>query len=211
MTIKQIYRIILAFIGLLGITLQILKDGFGMLLYYTVLSNLLVLIFLLYLIYREYYSIKTTTLFLRIKGGITMAIAITFIVYHFLLSPYVSSTDYWNLKNFIVHYIVPLGFILDTLYFDDNPRYKVLDPIIWTTIPLSYFALSLCNGLLFKLPIPGSPDSPYPYYFININKYGVNGVIKNSAFIFFGYLIFGYILIVVKSIISKLKKDKTIF
>lgn len=67
MTIKQIYRIILASIGLLGITLQILKDGFGMLLYYTVLSNLFVLICLLYLIYSEYYSIKTTTLFFTNK------------------------------------------------------------------------------------------------------------------------------------------------
>ena len=43
MTISRFYRILLALCGLVGVSIQIHDDGWGMLLYYTVLSNILVL------------------------------------------------------------------------------------------------------------------------------------------------------------------------
>ena len=42
MTISRFYRILLALCGLVGVSIQIHDDGWGMLLYYTVLSNILV-------------------------------------------------------------------------------------------------------------------------------------------------------------------------
>ena len=38
MTISRFYRILLALCGLVGVSIQIHDDGWGMLLYYTVLS-----------------------------------------------------------------------------------------------------------------------------------------------------------------------------
>lgn len=198
MSKKYYFRLLLALIGSLGVILQIAKDGFGMLLYYTVLSNLLVIFFLCYCLHREKRNIMENQYFYRLKGGVTMAITITFIVYHFLLSPFVKAEDFWNLRNFIVHYIVPIGFILDTLLVDIKKQYKWFDPLIWTIIPLLYFAFALLNGLVLKLAVPGAPDSPFPYYFINITKYGLLGVTKNSLFIFIGYIVFGYFLNLVK-------------
>ena len=46
-----IYRIILFILAFLGVYLEITKYGVGMLMYYTVLSNLLVLLFTGYLVY----------------------------------------------------------------------------------------------------------------------------------------------------------------
>ena len=46
-----IYRIILFILAFLGVYLEITKYGVGMLMYYTVLSNHLVLIFTGYLVY----------------------------------------------------------------------------------------------------------------------------------------------------------------
>ena len=45
-----IYRIILFILAFLGVYLEITKYGVGMLMYYTVLSNLLVLLFTGYLV-----------------------------------------------------------------------------------------------------------------------------------------------------------------
>ena len=42
MTISRFYRILLALCGFVGVSIQIYDDGWGMLLYYTVLSNILV-------------------------------------------------------------------------------------------------------------------------------------------------------------------------
>ena len=84
-----IYRIILFILAFLGVYLEITKYGVGMLMYYTVLSNLLVFLFTGYLVYlmmRPGDAWKTPKI-LRIKGGVTMSIMITCVVYHLLLAP----------------------------------------------------------------------------------------------------------------------------
>lgn len=119
--IVRLYRSILFVLGLLGLSLQLYKYGPGMLLYYTILSNLAVTGFLgfsLYLMSKRQQAILQGTNWLRFKGGLTVMILITFIIYHFFLAPLVKVQAYWNLENFLVHYILPLGFVLDTLHFD---------------------------------------------------------------------------------------------
>ena len=54
MTISRFYRILLALCGLVGVSIQILDDGWGMLLYYTVLSNILVFSSLIFFIIYDF-------------------------------------------------------------------------------------------------------------------------------------------------------------
>ncbi|MGT2836278.1 Pr6Pr family membrane protein [Streptococcus macacae] len=200
MTKTQIFRSFIALLGIIGVSIQIKQSGFGMLLYYTTLSNVLVFSFLIYLIYKEAKSgaIKTDPKLLRLKGGITMAIMITFLVYHFLLAPRVKAHDYYTLRNFLVHYIVPLSLMVDTLILDRQRIYRWFDPITWTSLPLIYFAFALFNGLVLKWTIPGSADNPFPYFFININKYGVGYVAVNTIGIAIAYLAVGYLFLFIK-------------
>lgn len=200
MSTPLIYRLVLVFLGLLGVSLQVLKDGPGMLLYYTILSNLLVTIFTFYLVVREARKGKKAGSrgVERAKGGVTMAILITFTIYHFMLAPLVTAEQYWNVRNFLVHYIVPLGFMLDTLFWDSRKRYRWFDPLAWTLIPLAYSVFGILNGLIFRLGVPHSPDSPFPYFFINVTKYGWAQVAQNSAGIFVSYVLGGYALLLIK-------------
>ena len=103
------------FSGIYRVYLEITKHGgFGMLLYYTVLSNLLVTIFTGYLLRvmsRSGENWQSPTL-LRLKGGVTMSIMITCVIYHFMLAPI--ATDFYRVENFLCHYIVPLWFLADT-------------------------------------------------------------------------------------------------
>ena len=73
-------RVLLFLAAFTGVYLEITKHGgFGMLLYYTVLSNLLVTIFtgfLLRVMSRSGENWQSPTL-LRFKGGVTMSIMIT--------------------------------------------------------------------------------------------------------------------------------------
>ncbi len=200
----KIYRILIALCGIVGISMQIYQDGFGMLLYYTVISNLIVVSFLLYII--KCGDIQQNNKILRFKGAVTMIIAITFIVYHFLLAPKAKPIDYWNVRNFLVHYIAPIGFILDTIIFDPKKQYRLTDPLFWTTVPVLYCILAIVNGLVIKLNVPNSPDSPFPYFFININKFGIEKVILNIVSIAIGYIIVGYVLYVLKRFIGKVNK-----
>ena len=196
-------RIFLFLAAFTGVYLEIAKHGgFGMLLYYTVLSNLLVAIFTLYLLKvmsRLGENWQRLSL-LRLKGGVTMSIMITCVIYHFLLAPI--ATNFYTLENFLCHYIVPLWFLADTLFFDKQSQYKIWDPVVWTILPLLYMIFALFNGLVLKLDIPNSKVSPFPYFFLNVNK-GWDVVFKWCLIIFVAYMVAGFIFYLIKQIKRK--------
>ncbi|MGT2925030.1 Pr6Pr family membrane protein [Streptococcus caviae] len=200
------FRIFIALAGIIGVSIQIKQSGWGMLLYYTTLSNVLVFSFLIYLIIRETKNQSCDSRLLRLKGGVTMIIVMTFMVYHFILAPKVRAYDYYTLRNFLVHYVLPLGMIADTLIVDRPRVYRWFDPLIWTGFPLVYFALALVNGLIVKWEVPGSADSPFPYFFINVTKYGFQSVLINALSIALIYLFLSYSLVGIKYFIGSRKR-----
>ena len=196
-------RVLLFLAAFTGVYLEITKHGgFGMLLYYTVLSNLLVMIFTGYLLRvmsRSGENWQSPTL-LRLKGGVTMSIMITCVIYHFMLAPI--ATDFYRVENFLCHYIVPLWFLADTLFFDKQGQYKIWDPVLWTILPLVYMIFALFNGLVLKLPVPNSKVSPFPYFFLDVAK-GWDVVIKWCLIIFVAYMVAGFIFYLIKQIKRK--------
>lgn len=209
MTKTQLYRSLLAILGSIGIGLSLYDNGFGMLLYYTTLSNVLIIAFLIYLVLWEkrYGDSNQSEQLLRQKAAVTMAIAITFLVYHFLLAAKASPEEFYRFRNMIVHYLVPIGVIMDTLLLDRTKVYKWFDPLTWTLLPIAYFIFAIFNGLVLQWPIPGAKDSPFPYFFINMNTYGSLGVLKNAFAILIAYLMIGYGLLGVKTILGRKTKD----
>ena len=205
MNLKFIFysRVLLFLAAFTGVYLEITKrGGFGMLLYYTVLSNLLVTVFTAYLLYvmRRSGENWQSQCLLRLKGGVTMSIMITCVIYHFMLAPI--ATDFYRLENFLCHYIVPLWFLADTLLFDKQGQYKIWDPVLWTILPLVYMLFALFNGLVLKLPVPNSKVSPFPYFFLDVAK-GWDVVIKWCLIIFAAYMVAGFIFYLIKQIKRK--------
>ena len=192
-------RCLLAALALLGTSIQLIKYGPGMMMYYTVQSNLLVSLFALYMLgaMRQGKDLQSPS-FLRIKAAVTMSIMITFVIYHFMLAPL--ATDFWRVENMLCHYITPLYFFFDTLLVDRQRQYQLLDPLRWTALPLLYMAFALLNGLVLKWPIPDAKDSPFAYYFLNVHKYGWSYVLTHAVVIFLAYLLAGYLLYFIKTI-----------
>ena len=192
-------RCLLAALALLGTSIQLIKYGPGMMMYYTVQSNLLVSLFALYMVWamRQGKDLQSPS-FLRIKAAVTMSIMITFVIYHVMLAPL--ATDFWRVENMLCHYITPLYFFFDTLLVDRQRQYQLLDPLRWTALPLLYMAFALLNGLVLKWPIPDAKDSPFAYYFLNVHKYGWSYVLTHAVVIFLAYLLAGYLLYLIKSI-----------
>ena len=63
---------------------------------------------------------------------------------------------------------------------------------------------AILNGLVLKMNIPNAKDNPFPYFFLNANKYGWGFVFRWAATIFVAYMISGYLFYLVKNI----KKSK---
>ncbi|HEM5983997.1 TPA: Pr6Pr family membrane protein [Streptococcus suis] len=192
-------RCLLAALAITGTALEIIKYGIGMLMYYTVQSNLLVSVFAVYMFYAMHKGhVLQSAKFLRIKAAVTMSIMITCVVYHFMLAPL--ADDFWRVENLLCHYIVPLYSLLDTLLVDRQQQYKWFDPIWWTLLPILYMIFGLVNGLFIKIPIPDAKDSPFAYFFLNVPKYGWPYVLTYAGTIFVAYLVFGFVLTGVKSV-----------
>lgn len=207
MKFKLLYlcRCLMALLAIIGTSMEIVKNGMGMLMYYTVQSNLLVALFSVYMVYamtrkKDLQSAKI----LRMKAAVTMSIMITFVVYHVLLAPI--ATDFWRVENILCHYVVPIYFFADTLFFDKQKQYKWFDPCWWTLLPLLYMIFGLVNGLFIKIPIPDAKDSPFAYFFLNVTKYGWNFVLTYVGTIFVIYLVAGFALLGIKSI--SVQKDE---
>ncbi|HEL2401505.1 Pr6Pr family membrane protein [Streptococcus suis] len=198
-TILFYSRCLLAVLAITGTVLEIVKYGIGMLMYYTVLSNLLVSVFAVYMVLamKKGEDLQAPR-FLRIKAAVTMSIMITCVVYHLMLAPL--ADDFWRVENMLCHYIVPIYFLLDTLLVDRQQQYKWFDPIWWTLLPVLYMIFGLVNGLFIKIPIPDAKDSPFAYFFLNVPKYGWPYVLTYAGTIFVAYLVFGFVLTGVKSV-----------
>ncbi|MDO4753592.1 MAG: Pr6Pr family membrane protein [Bacillota bacterium] len=191
-----LYRVLLFAAGIAGIVLQVLDDGAGMFMYYTILSNLLVVLFLGYMLVKKG---RLSDPDIRSKDGVAMAILITCVVYHFMLAPTAKAKDYYNIENFICHYILPLGFIVDSLFFD-RVATKKTDPVSWSVFPVAYFIFALMNGLFLHIPIPGRKNF-YPYFFVDVDRMGLMKVLMFCMVILIVYIVTGYLYSALKSLI----------
>ena len=94
-------------------------------------------------------------------------------------------------------------FFFDTLVIDKPKQYRKSDPLAWTLLPVLYMVFALLNGLVLKWPVPGAKDSPFPYFFINVNRFGWLYVVKMATIIFVAYLLAGCGLFALKKIGKK--------
>ncbi|MDR0416838.1 MAG: Pr6Pr family membrane protein [Propionibacteriaceae bacterium] len=196
--VAAVYRGLLVAVCLTGLILNFTTWGpgaAGLLSYYTIQSNIVVLVFFAYLLcrWRRPEAAASPTL----KGAVTVCITLTFLVYHFVLRPMLFSmgaeTYVPSPANALVHYAVPLMVIADWLLFDDKGEMKKLDPVKWLAIPLAYLLFALARAPFGLYP---GTSRRYPYFFIDIDEYGgaqvaLNCVVFGVGYALLGYLVFG--------------------
>lgn len=200
-TCIQWFRILTVLAGVIGLCYQLLPDKWEKFTYYTLLSNAVVVLFMSYTVWcmlTKRDEVLDSPVFLRLKGGVTIAITLTFLVYAILLAPKAKPEDFYHIKNYTLHYAVPIMVIVDWLFFDKPNAYRVGDPIRWTIFPLLYCVVALIKGYVFQIPISDEPNSPYPYFFLNVEKIGWSGFFMYFTAILVGYVVLGYIMYIVK-------------
>lgn len=180
-----IFKLLIVVIGIFGIYLSLsdspLVGTFEHLSYYTNLSNLLCIIFFLYYSIKMIINIKENNhnYHNNFKGAVTITILITFIVYNFILRPFMHDVEgvmkINSVGNLIVHVILPLMVLFDYILFDEKGNYS--KAYLWVLIPLFYF-IFICIRAKFGYTFTYA-QSRYPYFFLDIDEYGIYQVIFN--------------------------------
>lgn len=207
-----VYRSIFVTFSFIGIFLssQILEGTFNthLFVYYTHLSNILCFVVMIIVLIHNYKKVINeptghNEAICKIKGAATMAIMVTGVVYHFLLKD-TSDPTFFTLDNIIVHYIVPIMFVLDWLIFDKKKSLTILDPLTWIIIPLVYLTYALIRGAI----VGPNNELQYAYFFIDVNQYGYGGVLLWAIGLTILFVAFGYFMWFIDKIIIKEKKIK---
>lgn len=207
---KQIYRLLFLFLCEAGILLQyaaVSQSGNAAMLscYYTVLSNILCFVYFAVLVVAQHK--KENPL---VKGSVTMCIAVTGIVYHFLLDGMMeanaaSVSPVLDAGNFLVHTVVPVMVVLDYFLFFPKGQYKSLHPIAWLVLPYLYFGFILLRAEISDSLFSGfgGAKSRYPYPFLDVDLYGWDKVLLIVLGITVAFLALGYIAYVLDRLLGK--------
>lgn len=128
----------------------------------------------------------------RPKHAVMMGLTVTCLVAYFLIEGGLREEGgSYSADLLALHFIVPLGSVLDWLLFDEKRTMDAIEPLEWTVFPLAYFAytLFLVNVLGIRM---GGVKSRYPYPFIDVDKLGVKRVVGTVAALLAAFVTLGY-------------------
>ena len=146
-------------------------------------------------------SYVTTAPLLKFIG--MLGILLTFLVFNILLAGEAGRDPQanWRIGSLCFHVVLPIMYILDWFLFYERKKTKWHYPIVSITFPIAYVVFLLIQAIILKfdssilIPTTTTPLI-YPYFFVNLDKQGVPGVlmwvgILSIAFVIVGFVFFG--------------------
>nr|WP_201470477.1 Pr6Pr family membrane protein [Microbacterium hydrocarbonoxydans] len=205
--IALVYRIIALAIILAGIVRHsdILTGqvSWTTLLFYTMLSNLLCLAWMLLVVVRTVRDLRhrgrsgTSTPSARFSGAVMMAITVTMLIYLIVLVPTRfadGDADIFSLTDNLIHIVTPVLMIVDWLLFVPKGAFRWIDPLLWTLIPYAYLVWAFVHGALGGEFTPGQR---YPYPFMDVDALGILGVTRWVAALTVALVVVGLIFVAI--------------
>ena len=136
--------------------------------YFTMQTNLIVTLWLTLAILWHNKPETLEKILGPLKGASTFYITITFIGFAVLLSLVYQPTGFAAFSNLVLHYIIPIAFIVDWILTETKLRYKWNYLLYWSIYPLCYLVFSFIHGTF---------TGNYIYFFIDINALGILGYV----------------------------------
>ncbi len=192
--IITVYRAILVAIILYGLYLSIfmpLRPGEGLpaIAYFTIQSNILVVLALLYFIFNP----EPGRFRAILRSCVLLCIMATGLIFHIILVP--ALPEYFAeglaFRHHITHTIAPLGFFLDWLVFDNSKQLRYADARFWPIYPSLYWLFSI---------IQGSFSGMYPYFFFDVQAIGLGATILWLVALLAIFSVIGLILVWIDSL-----------
>ncbi|MCU4672706.1 Pr6Pr family membrane protein [Microbacterium fluvii] len=178
-------------------------------LYYTVLSNVLCLVWMTWSGVRTAVDIAadgargTSTPSARVAGAVMEAITVTMLIYLFVLVPSLftqpGAYEPFTLTDNLVHIVTPVLVIVDWLLFVPKGRFAWYDPLLWTLAPYAYLVFAYAFGALGGRFAPGVR---YPYPFMDVEVLGVAGVATWIAGLTVALVAVGYVYVVIDRVLG---------
>ena len=132
-----------------------------------------------------------------------LGILLTFLVFNIMIAGAEGRDPQanWRIGSILAHVLLPIMYIADWFLFYERKKSKWYYPLVSVAFPFAYVVFLLIQATILKfdssilIPTTTTPLI-YPYFFLNIEKQGVLGVLMwilvlMVAFISVGYIFFG--------------------
>ena len=142
-----------------------------------------------------------------------LSILLTFIIYNFVLAKSRDIKDSFVVSSVTLHILLPLMFTFDYILFYEHGKIKWYYPILSTIFPLIYTAFIFVHAAIHNFDssiyYPGRNDPfIYPYFFLNLDKYGIVGVRTNIVIILIVFVAFGNVIVLIDKLLGKIINKK---
>ena len=162
---------------------SVAETFWGMAAYFTVLTNLLVGVVFTGI------SFGTSRLMApSLLAGTALAIALVGAIYMLLLRGLLVLSGGDALADLILHWVTPMLVPLFWWSFVLKGKLRRYDPLFWVLYPFAYLSYALARGAV---------SGHYPYPFIDVIRLGWWQTSINASMIAVGFLVAGYVLVVV--------------
>jgi len=187
MKLSFIYRIVFLCILTFGLVMRFIYNDLSVLAYFTIQSNLFIWAWWLLKVTYGRNNQELLIFHPGFKGALLLYILTTGILYQVLLAGTIEETSV--IKSILLqinHGITPIAFLIDWIFF--TPR-KVIVPkylFLWLIYPAFYLLISILYGV---------GNGVYLYYFLDINKLGINSFLVSLGGLMVFFLLLSSIIL----------------
>jgi hypothetical protein len=123
-----------------------------------------------------------------VRTAAAVYIIVTGVVYFLFLRKLSPPGTTLFVANVILHYVVPVMYVVDWLVFVPKGTLRWSQVLYWLAFPLLYAVYTFVHGELTGF---------YPYFFVNVAKLGYPMVLLNCTLFLVGFALLGSVLVAV--------------
>ena len=156
--------------------------------YFTIIINLTVAVLLFF--YSVMPNSKVALWFKKasVNGALCLYILIVGIIYYALLFPEIKSVGVELWVGHFMHAYVPLTYLYLWYFQFRNSNLQYSDSFRWLSVPCVYFVYLMIRGQII---------GKYPYFFVDVEKFGLVKVLGFAVAILCVFLLVGSLLVFV--------------
>ena len=119
-----------------------------------------------------------------------LMILLTFFVFNGMLAPTREAYLNFRINSVLFHIVIPIMYVADWFLFYERKQISWKLPLVSISAPLIYVIFIYIRAWI--LNFDSSVPYIYPYFFLDLDKQGIGGVLMWIVILFVGFIALGY-------------------
>ena len=148
----------------------------------------------------------------RLRFISMLGLVLTFLVFNLLLArdPARDPALNYKVECLLCHIVLPVMYVIDWLMFYEHGKVRWTWPVLSALYPIAYLIYVFAHAALWRfgsgvMNHAGAAPVIYPYFFLNPEKVGINGVAMWICALLIGFILGGFLFLLVDRLMMKRK------